>query len=255
MNKGIRIAVAAVCVIAFVAVLLLALDRCQVVPLVRTPTPTPTEGELAAAAVGEEYVAYRPTEVECDELVDGGESESCVWPSSIELMTQAEWEELLPQTEFYLIGLSGRSDIPEYDNSFRQRLIAWYRGEYYTGEDSGRLLIDNGVSTILDGQQELVAKAFAVMTLPNHLDADVAFTDWMEVDWHGRTGPLDQGLVAWTELQGLEISWGFRFRDGWLEEVRSGGASESGLGDYIDVHYDQLPWPAAFDYRFTAPGE
>jgi hypothetical protein len=229
MKKGIRIAVAAVCVIAFVAVLLLALDRCQVVPLVRTPTPTPTEGELAAAAVGEEYVAYRPTE--------------------------AEWEELLPQTEFYLIGLSGRNEIPEYDNSFRQRLIAWYRGEYYTDEDFGRLLIDNGVTTILDGQEELVAKAFALMTLPNHLDADVAFTDWMEVDWDGRTGPLDQGLVAWTELQGLEISWGFRFRDGWLEEVRSGGASESGLGDYIDVHYDELPWPAAFDYRFTAPGE
>jgi hypothetical protein len=71
------------------------------------PTPTPTEGEKAAAAVGQEHIAYTRTRTECEQLVESGETEGCVWLDVAKLITRPEWEQLLPNTNFYILGLKG----------------------------------------------------------------------------------------------------------------------------------------------------
>jgi hypothetical protein len=132
------------------------------------PTPTPSEGEKAAAAVGKEYITYQATAEECGQLVESGQAEACVYSDSIELITRSEWEQLLPNTRFYLIGLAGRHQIASYDHSYRRELVAWQDNQYYTAKTYDRLLEANGI-VITDENRELVAESFVLMTLPDYI--------------------------------------------------------------------------------------
>lgn len=209
-------------------------------------TSTPAEGEKAAAAVGqEEYIAYRSTQGECDQAVESGELESCVSPDSIQLITQPEWEQLFPDTDFYLIGLAGRNQNELYDHSYRHRLVAWQKGQYYTTETFDDLLKVNGINTITDENRELVARALVLMTrkMPDRIEKEVSFRDWREGDWPASFGfRYNYSIVVWTEIQGLEFWWRFIFEDGRLREAE-GSILEAGVGDYIDVPEETLPIP------------
>ncbi len=210
------------------------------------PTPTPTEGEKAAAAVGQEYIAYRPTKAECNHAVEGGELESCVAPDSIQLVTRPEWEQLFPNTDFYVIGLVGRNQNELYDYGYYRELAAWQDDQRYSAETFDRLLAANSI-TITDENRELVAKAVALMMLPDYLEEEITFYDWAEtdryaiLDWH-----YNYTLMAWTKIQGLKVQWWFMFEDGHLR-LSDGGVRERQVGDYIDVPFTKLAPPSSSD--------
>ncbi len=215
------------------------------------PTPTPTEGEKAAAAVGQEYTAYRPTKAECNRAVEGGELESCVAPDSIQLVTRPEWEQLFPITDFYVIGLAGRNQNELYDYGYYRELAAWQDSQRYTAKTFDRLLAANGI-TITDGNRELVAKAFALMTISDYLEEEIVFSDWEEGSWPGSFDwRYNYSLKAWTKIQGLKIRWWFIFQDDRLR-VTDGAAIEHQVGDYIDVPFTKLSPPSrdTFTYNY-----
>jgi len=202
------------------------------------PTPTPTEGEKAAAAVGQAYIAYRPTQAECDQAVESGDLESCVSPDSIQLITRPEWEKLFPDTDFYLIGLAGRNANELYDHSYRRRLAAWQDDQYYSAETFDRLLAANGI-VVTDENRETVARAFALMTIYGYLEEEVDFTEWGEVEVE--PGAFAYCLEAWTKIGGLELQWCFVFGDGRLSVAWGPDILQYYVGDYIDVPPDELP--------------
>jgi hypothetical protein len=209
-----------------------------------TLTPTPTEGEKAAAAVGQQYIAYRPTKAECEKIVDGGEAEACVWLESTQVITRPEWGQLFPDTDFYLLEMGGyRPDSMEVYDS-RRRLAAWQDDQHYTAETFDRLLQANGVLTITEEHRELVAKAFALMTIPSYLEEEVVFTEWEEGSWPASFDwYYNYALTAWTKIQGLEIRWWFMFEDGQLR-ITDGAVIERQVDDYIDIPFMELSPPS-----------
>ncbi|MCP4544267.1 MAG: hypothetical protein GY832_44710 [Chloroflexi bacterium] len=213
------------------------------------PTPTPTEGEEAAAAVGQGYTAYRPTQTECEQIVDDGQVVACVWFDSARLIVRSEWEQLFPDTDFYVLGLGGyRPDSTEpYDS--RRRLVAWQDDKHYTAKTFDRLLKANGV-TITDENRELVAKAFALMTIPDYLEEEVVLTEWEEVNMQPALHNYNYCLGLWTKLQGLEIKWCFVFGNERLRIASGPAVQQDDVGDYIDVSVIELPPPSFVDYQF-----
>jgi hypothetical protein len=250
MKKGVRTAVLAAAALVLVMVVLIALDRCQAIQGDGTagPTAAPTQGQLAAAAVGEEYVAYRPTEAGCDEVVDSGQSESCVWPSSIELVTRPEWEELLPKTEFYLIGLTARHAIPQYDYGFRRRLVGWHEGQYYTADQFDQLLVANEVTAIEDSIKETAAAALVLMILDDYVQQDIVFVDWSEMEVPPTR--ISHSLTCWTELQGATMRWYFVFEEERLRLAVGPEVLGFGSGDYVEASDDGVAPPPYTDYPF-----
>jgi hypothetical protein len=172
----------------------------------------------------------------------------CSVIKSAKPVTRSEWEEIFPQTDFFLV----RVDVyGEGVTRHHNWLIVEQDRRRYAADTFDRLLEANDITQITDENRELVAKAFALMTLADYLEGDVVFTDWMGVEgWIGRTGPLNYGLVAWTEIQGLEITWGFGFQADQLREVDRFAVSEYNQGDYIDVPFYTLPLPSYGEYRF-----
>jgi hypothetical protein len=192
-----------------------------------TPTPTLTAEELLARELMEPRGQVTFSADDCSEIL---ETES--WCSVIESakpITRPEWEELFPQADFFSV----RVDVYGGESSrYRNWLIVEQDGQRYTADTFDRLLAANGVTEITDENRELVAKAFALMTIGDYLEAEIVFTGWMEVDWWARTGRMNYGLTAWTEIQGLKVNWGFMFKDNQLREARV-WVSEHHIGEYI----------------------
>lgn len=215
-----------------------------------SPTPTPTEGEKAAAAVGQQYIAYRPTQAECEKIVDGGETEACVWLDSTQVITRPEWKRLFPDTDFYLLDLGGyRPDSMDIYSS-RRRLAAWQDGQHYTAKTFDRLLRANDVLTITEENRELVAKAFALMTIPNYLEEEVVFTEWEEGSWPSSIRlNYNYAITAWTKIQGLKIQWRFVFYEGSLIGAQ-GYVLDYNVGDYISIPFEKLSRPSQDSLRY-----
>ncbi|MEE8390640.1 MAG: hypothetical protein V3S14_07590 [Anaerolineae bacterium] len=245
-------------------VLAVALAQQEVLPVklptLFTPKPTPTDGEKAAAIMGQQYSNYSSTQAECEQAFESGEVEACVWPDTIQLVTRLEWEQLFPNTDFYVIEWTGRYQAREYDYYSRRRLAAWQDGQHYTADTFDELLKVNDV-VITAENRELVAKALVLMTLHDYIEEDVVFYDWRREDgpWAAPLGSSDYlyynyRITAWTKIQGLEFTWWFLF----LEEdqvIRLRQARPRllgrGVGDYIDVSYEVLPPPiVAHTYSF-----
>ncbi len=212
-----------------------------------TPTPTLTAEELLARELIEPRGQVTFLADECSEIL---ETEPwCVVVDSATRITRPEWEDLFPQADFFLVKVQYKPQFG-HDAHWGNWLIVEQDGQRYTADTFDRLLAANGVTEITDENRELVAKAFALMTIGDYLDADVVFTKWEEGEWEGEY-TYDHYLKAWTEIQGLEIWWWFVFEDNHLRIVTRGGIAEYHVGDYIDVPFWTLPLPPLEDYYFT----
>ena len=162
-------------------------------------------------------------------------------------ITRPEWEELFPHTEFYVV----KRDVygGEFGQQQRNLLIVEQDGQRYTAETFDKLLAANDI-TITDANLERVAKAFALMTLPDYLEEDIVFTEWAEGDRPGRFGKrYNYSATVWAKIQGLRTQWFFRVEDGYLRDVLR-LQSEYHVGDYIDIPFEELSPPRAEEYFF-----
>ena len=218
-----------------------------------TLTPTPTEGEKAAATMAADAnFTYYPTVAECLHAVEERGVEGCTAFESARQVARPEWEQLFPETNFYEIQFVGRHQDWVYDYYHHSEVAAWQNGKHYTAETFDRLLKANGVITITDENRELVAKAFALMTIPDCLEGEIVFTEWEEGEWQSGSLLYTNYLKAWTEIQGLEMEiwWWFIFEDNWLKTVtRLGRISKYPIGDF-DGSLRELSPPPAKDYYF-----
>jgi hypothetical protein len=211
-----------------------------------TPAPTRTKEEKLLIEMQHHTSQSASSVDECNEILRT--ERGCNVMKSVERITRPEWEALFPQTEFFLV------KYDRYGGEFGQQkfgiLIIEQDGRRYAAETFDRLLATNNIS-ITDENREPVAKAFALMTLANYLEEEIVFTEWTKGNWPASFGTsFNYALVAWTKIQGLRISWGFRFQDGHLTEVEGVWFSDSHEGDYIDVPVSTLPFPASRTYYF-----
>ncbi len=210
------------------------------------PTPTLTREEEIVVEMQHHSSQSAASPDECSDILKT--EPWCSVTESAKRITRLEWEELLAQTEFFLVKgyLYGEGS----GGGPRNLLIVEHDGQRYTAETFDRLLKANGVITITDENRELVAKAFALMTIPDYLEEDVVFTEWEVGEWESGRYIYTNYLKAWTKIQGLEIWWWFEFQDNQLKTVTKLGVGEYHIGDYIDVPFFDLPLPPSKDYHF-----
>jgi hypothetical protein len=232
------------------------------------PTATLTEEQMVIAAVGARYKSnFYSSRADCVQAVDDETTERCVFPAGIKSVTRPEWEQLFPDTAFYLVDIGGwRSGEgllahESRDSGLRRHLAAWQNGQAYQSETFDRLLEANAVA-ITDTNRELVARSFALMSISNYLDRDVRFLEWETVDLGTSGTKYSHYLKAWTETWGCEVVWYFSFADQRLSAVSllGGACKVSEYGDYIeDTKYfafdcEAVPLgvpPYSQDYRFN----
>ncbi len=248
----------AIALTAFVIGLMMTLTHCTKKP--STPgaeaEPTKPTATPAAALTREEKLAQEIVQSD-DQLVDSlsdckesrEDGPKCGVVKSAVRVTRPEWEELFPQTEFFL----AKIDLYGYESRQRGNILIAEQDDlslHFPDRDFDRLLNTNGI-TISDENRELIARAFALMTIPNYLEEEVVFTEWGKVDMQPARHDYNYCLRAWTKIQGLEIRWCFVFRDERLKIASGPAVQQHGVGDYIDVLHLELPLPAFKDYRFT----
>ena len=151
-------------------------------------------------------------------------------------ITRTEWNELFPNTHFYLIASrvmeSPENNVYGYHQSYF--IIAQQDGHRYKIERFDQLLDANNI-VISDANRELVARSFALMALANYLEREVVLSNWKQVNWpSGRSGmQYNYGLAAWTKIQGRQIEVAFAFYEGRLG-IAGWFFSENNTGDYVD---------------------
>ncbi len=168
------------------------------------PTPTLTEEQMITAPIRAYYRSnFTSSRADCVQAVDNGTKKACVYVTNIELATRPEWEQLFPDTDFYLVDTGGwRSNegllAHETQNSGHSRhLVAWQNGQAYDSETFDRLLEANAI-TITDTNRELVARSFALMSISNYLSGDVRFLEWGDVEPGTYQYNYSHYLKAWT---------------------------------------------------------
>jgi hypothetical protein len=206
------------------------------------PTATPTEGEKAAEAAAQQFVPeYFPSEGECHQAVAEGIVTECMYQSSIQSVIRPEWEQLFPEVEFYFIRLDAYH--PEDDHgsfSSRNKLVARQNDQQFEATSFDKLLAANNIS-ITDENHELVAQAFALMTLDELINEEVTFTLWEPIDIQNGNRHYIASLQAWTKLGGLEIEWSFGSR-GQNPNIATGPwVFDSDSGDYIPLSENNYP--------------
>jgi hypothetical protein len=170
----------------------------------------------------------------------------CTITKSAKRITRPEWDELLPQTQFFLVEYAL---IGQEGGQMRHVLVTEQNGQRYQAETFDSLLEANQI-VITDQNRELVAKTFALITLKDYLEEQIDFTDWQAGKWEsGYT--YDHYLKAWTKIQGIEFWWWFTFENDKLRFVTQTGISKYHIGNYIDVPLQTLPLPPLVDYRFV----
>ena len=219
--------------------------------LTRTPAPTatPTEGERVAATRASGFInPYIPNAGECQDAVRDGSVARCVSLNSIKSLSQPQWEQLFPDANFYLITYMAFDEANLISpDPHSPELIVEQDGRNYTARSFDQLLTANNI-LIADENRELVAQAFALMTIPQYLVSDVTFFAGKSVDIFDGTTQYNYAVEAWTQLQGLEIEWFFGFEGGSLKAVSGGIARDSEVGDYIIG--DEMLSPVYEDYYF-----
>ncbi len=221
---------------------------------------------MISAGAGVHYAGdFRFSHMDCVQAVDNQGLFECVFPAGMEVITRPEWEELFPEALFYEVQLGlWRSpyELPahqEQDGGFRHHIVAWQTGEAYPIEHFARLLERNGV-LVTDENRESIARALALMSIPNHLNGEVRFLEW---------GPwlktydenFTHSLYAWTEIWGCSSTWLFEFSEHALLEakLREVTCHVEEHGDYLEdesfvewgcegdiTHF----WPRASAIRF-----
>jgi hypothetical protein len=248
MKKGIRIAVLAAVGVLLVVVVFAVLDRCQGPPGNGTPgpaaSPTPelTEEQALARELIEDEGRVAYSRDECDSVYLRG-SRTCIVLQYATEVSLPAWEELLPETDFYLVrARSHFLSLGGVDSERFNYLIVDHGGRRYDLDSFDELLVANGVTAITEQNRELVAQAIALMGLEDYLEDEVSLSPLEEGDWGGPFGRLNYALTAWTRIQGLEFHWEFRFEDGTLRMAER-YTMDSSTGDYVEVSADELPIP------------
>jgi hypothetical protein len=232
------------------------------------PTPTLTEEQMIIAAVGARFGSrFYSSRAGCVQAVDDETTEQCVFPAGTKRVTRPEWEQLFPDTVFYLVDIGGwRSSegllAHESQNSGpRRHLVAWHNGQAYRSQTFDRLLEANAV-TVTDANRELAARSFALMSIPNYLSGDVRFLEWGDVAPGTYRHKYTHYLKVWTEIWGCEVLWWFVFTDQGMSIASLGGGpcNVSEYGNYIeDTKYfasdcEAVPLgvpPYSKDYQFN----
>ncbi len=259
MNPKLKFGLIALMGVALIVlVLMLAQSPGQNLPVANTPTQSaPAVTAIPAAAptmTAEEQKAVE--DVKRNNPQSASSPDQCPtilqtqpWCSligSAKRITRPEWEELFPQAQFFLVPYTL---IAQESQQSRHVLVVVQNGQRYSAETFDRLLEVNQI-VITDQNRELVAKAFALMTLEDYLGEEVDFTDWQAGKWEsGYT--YDHYLKAWTKVQGIEFWWWFTFENDKLRFVTRTGVSRYHIGNYIDVPLQILPLPPLVDYRFV----
>jgi hypothetical protein len=218
---------------------------------ISTPTSTPTEADMVVAALQKYYHhhPFRDNQEICEQAVIEDKLESCLSVSSIDRLNRPEWEQLLPDTHFYLLRTVFYSQISyEEEPDIDYEHFALQNGQLYTADTFDDLLDINNIR-VTDENRELIAKTFALMTLADHLKDEVVFTGWEAGEWPQAAYPYNYCLIAWTKIQGLELEWCFVFKDDYLSIATGSSAIDSEVGDYIELDY-MIPRVRFKDYCF-----
>ena len=120
-------------------------------------------------------------------------------------LLRPEWDQLFTQTEFYL----EKYDL--YGGEIVQKsglLIVEQDGQRYDPKTYDLLLDTNGI-VVTDENRELVAKAWALMTIPNFLENEVVFTEWQAVEMPNALHNFNYSLNGWAKTKGLKAKWCF----------------------------------------------
>lgn len=205
------------------------------------PTLTTNEEEITAFVGARLESGFYSSRTECIQAIDSGATRQCVFPIGIEILTKPEWEQLFPDAIFYLVDIGswrsteGLLAHETQDGGVDRHLVAWHNGQAYQIENFDRLLEVNTV-TITDTNRELVARSFALMSIPNYLGGDVRFLEWKPVGPGVYRHNYSHSLKAWTEIWGCEVFWWFAFKNEQISIVSLGGGSchMSEYGDYIE---------------------
>ncbi len=199
------------------------------------PTTTPIESLKAIDAIAQDMITpYMSNANDCREAIQNGKMERCVVLNFVQNISKEPWEQLFPDTDFFLASFYayGNPDSDISDRSWTD-LVAWQNDRYYRAENFDGLLSMGNIS-VNDKNRELIAKAFALMTLPSeYLQHEIVFTNWEAVDIQG-VFHYNYTLQAWTELGGVEVTWGFVFNEKRLQAISGGLVQNENTGDYID---------------------
>lgn len=225
----------------------------------RTPEPTvtPTEGERVAAISVQQFTPpYIPNINDCIEAVQSEQIENCMSLESAQDITHTVWEQLFPNTDFFILHFSSFDLEHDFQHSFV--LAAWQDEHQYVAKTFDQLLSVNNIR-ITDENYELIAQAFALMTIPTDRHFyRITFTDWEAIDIQDAFSHFNRRLQAWTELGGQEVEWYFGFEDGNVLEVLGPETALLGfeVGDYIPLEpiSDEGPNYGAWyplQYRFS----
>jgi hypothetical protein len=94
-------------------------------------------------------------------------------------ITRPEWVELFPQTKFFL---AAAKSVGGETSTTHNLLVIEQNGQRYQAETFDSLLEVNQI-VITEQNRELVAKAFALITLKDYLEEQIDFTDWQAGKW------------------------------------------------------------------------
>jgi hypothetical protein len=167
----------------------------------------------------------------------------CTITKSAKRIEYPEWIELLPSTEFYLVAYDL---IGSEGKQSRNVLVIEQNERSYRAETFDDLLDANQIA-VADQNRELIAKAFALMTLADYLGGKVDFTQWENVSLsRPARHAYNYHLTAFTEIGSLEVDWWFVFSDDQLE-IASGPQWRSLASD---SQAQSLPPLEFMDYRF-----
>ncbi|MBP7687744.1 MAG: hypothetical protein KA765_07545 [Thermoflexales bacterium] len=256
--------------LAVIAMTLVALTAsCTRIPIAADTSAFSPEEQKVIAAVGARYESgFYFSRADCVQAVENGTIQQCVFPVGVELLTRPEWKQLLSNTIFYLVDIgswrSANGLLPHegQDGGIGRQIVAWQNGQAYHIENFDRLLEDSAI-TINDTNRELVARSFALMSIPDYLGGDVRFLEWKPVKPGTYRHNYTHALKAWTETWGCEVFWWFVFSDEHITIAsRSGGSCQiDEYGNYIkdSTHFQfgdaaivPLGVPPYFqDYRFN----
>lgn len=174
------------------------------------------------------------------------EHSKCYLPTYAKRITHPEWKALFPGAAFTLVEFEvyGRPEDNPHWPKRHNEVFAEQDYERLGLDGFERLLRYNNVWTINDENRELVARAFALMALPDYIEEEIVLSELKEGSWPTYHG-LDElnynyTITAWTQIQGLKIQWFFLFDE---EGVWGawGGVVERNTGNYIDVPFEELP--------------
>jgi hypothetical protein len=166
---------------------------------------------------------------------------ACSILASLKPITRPEWQELFPHAKFYILGINTLAKNYQQGTDFygitdRRSIIAEQDGQLYNDATFDQLLKANQVD-ISDDRREIVAHAFALLTLGYYIESEIVLSD-------GVARIVDTGfhhsnyqITTWTRLRGRQVFYAFLFEAGQIRSVQI----NEGYGDRRD--FTPVPWP------------